>query len=379
MLVVSPMSDAFIPSSPPSPRPSQRLLSLDAFRGATIAFMVLVNNAGDGAHIYTPLEHAQWHGWTLTDVVFPSFLWIVGVAITLSLAKRVAAGASRAALFRQVLRRAAVIYALGLLVYLFPEFDFPHMRVLGVLQRIAICYLAASAIYLTTSIRGQIAWIASLLGSYWLLMTLVPVPGFGAGRLDVEGNFAHYVDSLILGAHNYAHTRTWDPEGLVSTLPALATALLGIMAGHILRLKKHLAERTVWLFVAGNLLLAAGLVCDTWLPINKKLWTSSFALFMGGLDFVLFALSIWLVDHLGARRWTRPFTILGMNAIAVYMAAEIFASLLDALGWQKRMFAAVFAPIASPNNASLLYALSFTLLMFGFAWLLHRRGWYLRV
>ena len=370
MLVVSPMSD---------PNPSQRLLSLDAFRGATIAFMVLVNNAGDSAHIYTPLEHAQWHGWTLTDVVFPSFLWIVGVAITLSLAKRVDAGASRAALFRQVLRRAAVIYALGLLVYLFPEFDFPHMRVLGVLQRIAICYLAASAIYLTTSIRGQIAWIASLLGSYWLLMTLVPVPGFGAGRLDVEGNFAHYADSLVLGAHNYAHTRTWDPEGLVSTLPALATALLGIMAGHILRLKKHLAERTVWLFVAGNLLLAAGLVCDTWLPINKKLWTSSFALFMGGLDFVLFALAIWLVDHLGARRWTRPFTILGMNAIAVYMAAELFASLLDALGWQKRIFAAVFAPIASPNNASLLYALSFTLLMFGFAWLLHRRGWYLRV
>lgn len=370
MLVFSPMSD---------PIPSQRLLSLDVFRGATIAFMVLVNNAGDGAHIYPPLEHAAWHGWTLTDVVFPSFLWIVGVAITLSLAKRMAAGASRSALFRQILRRAAIIYVLGLLVYLFPEFDFPHMRVLGVLQRIAICYLAASAIYLTTTIRGQIAWIAGLLTSYWLLMTLVPVPGYGPGRLDVEGNFAHYIDSIVLGAHNYAHTKTWDPEGIVSTLPSIATALLGIMAGHILRLRKDLAERTVWLFAAGNLLIAAGLVCDTWLPINKKLWTSSFALFMGGLDFVLFALSLWFVDHLGARRFTRPFTILGMNAIAVYMAAELFASTLDALGWQKQIFASVFAPIASPNNASLLYALSFTLLMFGFAWFLNRRGWYLKV
>lgn len=363
----------------PSPGAAQRLLSLDVFRGATIAFMVLVNNAGDGKHVYAPLEHAEWHGWTLTDVVFPSFLWIVGVAITLSLAKRVAAGASRPALLLQIARRAAIIYALGLLVYLFPEFDFAHMRVLGVLQRIAICYLAASAIYLTTSVRGQLAWIAGLLASYWALMTLVPAPGFDAGRLDVEGNLAHYIDRIVLGAHNYAHTRTWDPEGILSTLPALATALLGIMAGHVLRLKKDLVEKTAWLLVAGNLLLAAGLVCDTWLPINKKLWTSSFALFMGGLDFILFGLALWFVDHLGARRWTRPFTILGMNAIAVYMMAELFASAIDALGWQKQIFASVFAPLASPNTASLLYALSFTLLMFGFAWLLHRRGWYLKV
>ncbi len=358
---------------------SSRLVSLDAFRGATIALMVLVNDAGDGAHVYGPLEHAEWHGWTLTDVVFPSFLWIVGVAITLSLAKRVSAGASRLELFRNVVRRAAIIYGLGLIVYAFPYFHLPTMRLLGVLQRIAICYLLASAIYLTTKIRGQVLWIAGLLASYWMLMTLVPVPGYGPGRLDVEGNLAHYVDRIVLGSHNYRHTQTWDPEGIVSTIPALATALLGVMAGHILRMKKDLQERVVWMFVAGNLLIAAGLVCDAWLPINKKLWTSSFALFMGGLDFVMFALSLWFVDHLGYRRWARPFIIFGMNAIAVYMFAELLSSILDLTHWQKAIYQAVFVPLASPHMASALYAVAYTLFVFCFAWAMHRKGWYLKV
>src|SRR5580700_8586436 len=171
------------------PAAAQRLLSLDVFRGATMALMVLVNNSGDGAHTYGPLQHADWNGWTLTDTVFPAFLWIVGVAITLSLGKRLADGAQRSKLFLQVLRRAAILYVLGLVVYAYP-FDLSTQRLLGVLQRIAICYLIAAAIYLTTGLRGQLIWLVSLLAGYWLIMKLAPVPGYGAGQLDVEHNFA---------------------------------------------------------------------------------------------------------------------------------------------------------------------------------------------
>ena len=365
-----------------------RLVSLDAFRGATIALMVLVNTAGDGRFVYPPLQHSEWHGWTITDVVFPSFLWIVGVAMTFSLAKRMSTGASKLQIFLQAARRAAILYGLGLLVYLFPRFDFSTMRVLGVLQRIAICYLIVAAIYLTTGIRGQIAWIVGLLTGYWLLMTLVPVPGFGAGRLDVEGNFAHWIDRIVLGAHNYAETRTWDPEGIVSTLPSIATALLGVMAGHILRLRRSLAERTAWMFLAGNLLIAAGLIANIWMPINKKLWTSSFSLFMGGLDFVLLAGFVWLVDGQGYQRHVRPLLILGMNAITVYMASELIDAALSSIRWteaggmmtlRRWIYEHLFAPLAAPINASLLYAITYVLLMFAIAYGMHRKKWFLRV
>src|SRR5260370_28850712 len=267
----------------------ERLVSLDAFRGAIIALMVVVNDPGDSGNSYGPLQHSEWHGWTITDLVFPSCVWIIGVAITLSLSKRMEAGVPKGRLFAQVLRRAAILYALGLLVYLVPHFDFSTMRVLGVLQRLAICYLIASAIYLTSGIRAQIIWLGALLSSYWAIMFMAEVPGCGTGNLDVECNFAHYIDRMVLGAHNYASTRTWDPEGIVSTIPAIATALLGVMAGHILKLNKPLSQRTTWLFFVGSLLLAAGLICDIWLPINKKLCTSSFTLFVAGLARVVLA------------------------------------------------------------------------------------------
>ncbi len=365
-----------------------RLVSLDAFRGATIAFMILVNTPGDGRHVYAPLQHAEWHGWTPTDVVFPSFLWIVGVAMTLSMGRSLASGASRAHLLIHAMRRAAILFVLGVLVYVYPAFDLGTQRILGVLQRIAICYLIAAAIYLTTGIRGQLAWIAGLLTVYWLLMAFVPVPGYGPGRLDVEGNFAHYVDRLVLGSHNYRSTRTWDPEGIVSTLPAIATALFGIMAGHILRLKRTLAERTTWLFVAGNLLIAAGLVCDHWLPINKKLWTTSFSLFMAGLDFVLFAIFLWLVDGRGYKSVVKPLVIMGMNAIVVYLASEF---LDEAFGWirwtseghtitlHRWIFDNGFARWLPRMDASLLYAIVYTLVIYLFAWAMYRRGWFVRV
>ncbi len=357
----------------------QRLVSLDAFRGATIALMVLVNDPGDGRNAYGPLQHSEWHGWTITDVVFPSFLWIAGVAMALSFAKRLAEGTSRAQILTQALRRAAILYALGLFLYAFPAFDFSTLRVLGVLQRIAICYAVATAIYLTCGVRGQILWIVSLLTGYWLIMKLIPVPGYGPGNLDVGRNLANYVDSIVLGHHNYRHTKTWDPEGIVSTLPAIATALFGVLAGHLIRLKRDLAERTTWLFLAGNALIALGLICDLWLPINKKLWTSSFAIFMAGLDFVILAGFLWLVDGRGYKRAVRPLVIMGMNAIAVYMASELLAEILGSLGWHSPIYRHVFAPLASPVNASLIYAVVYTLLMYLVAYGMYRRGWFLRV
>ena len=353
-----------------------RLLSLDAFRGAIILLMVLVNNGG--SQNYRQLEHSAWDGWTVTDVVFPSFLWIVGVAITLSLGKRMTAGVNRAALFRQVLRRAAILFALGVALYLPPAFHFASMRIPGVLQRIAVCYLVASAIFLTTRLRGQALWIVGLLAAYWALMFFVPVPGYGAGHLDLKRNLAHFVDRAVFGPHNYKEG-DWDPEGLVSTLPAIATTLLGILAGHILRLQRNLSERTTWLFLSGAVLTAAGVMLDHWMPINKKLWSDSFVLFMAGLDFTLFAAFAWLVDGLNFRKWTIPFTIVGMNAIAIYLFSEVLSLVLDITGAHDWVSDHVFNQLALPRNASLLFALCFVSVTWVFGWALYKRGWFWKI
>lgn len=357
-------------------QPAPRLLALDAMRGATIVLMIIVNNGG-GPKSYAPLNHASWNGWTLTDTVFPTFLWVVGVSITLSLGKRIAAGVPRSRLLAQIFRRAAIIFVLGLAVYAFPEFHVASFRILGVLQRIAICYLIASLLYLYTGIRGQIIWLVSLLAVYWLAMTLIPVPGFGAGRLDLDGNLAHYVDGWVLGQHNY-DGRGWDPEGIVSTLPSIATALFGVMAGYIVRLQRALSERVTWLFLTGNILIGLGLICNIWLPINKKLWTDSFAIFMAGLDFVLLAGFLWIIDHLGYQRFAKPFAMVGMNAITLYLTSEFGSEILDMTSLHDRFYTLLVA-IASPVNASLLYALTFTLCNCAIGYVLYRRGWFLRV
>ena len=363
----------------PPPATGTRLVSLDAFRGATIALMVLVNTPGDWQHVYAPLEHSEWHGWTPTDVVFPSFLWIAGLSMTLSFAKRLSAGASRADLFRQAAKRAAILYLLGLFLYGFPEFDLSTLRLLGVLQRIAICGLAGAAIWLTTGVRGRIAWLVALLAGYWALMALVPVPGYGAGRLDVEGNLAHYVDRVVLGAHNYASTKTWDPEGIVSTLPAIGTFIFGMLAGEVMSRGEPLGRRLVRMALIGVVLLAIGLAWNPWLPINKKLWTSTFAVFMAGLDFVLLAGFAWLVDGKGWTKPVRPFVILGMNSIAIYMASEFLDVILSMLHWRRPIYESVFVPLASPINASLLYALAYTGTMFLIGWVMYRQRWFVRI
>lgn len=377
----SPVSAAPVAGVPAS----TRLTALDAFRGAAMLLMVLVNNGG-GPRSYVQLEHSRWNGWTLTDTVFPSFLWIVGVAITLSLGKRLQAGIAASSLVPQIVKRAVILYLLGFALYLPPQFDLSHSRILGVLQRIAICYLVASLLYLFTGVRGHIIAIAGLLILYTSLMMWAPVPGQGHGNWTVEGNFAHYVDSILLGPHNYASTRTWDPEGIVSTLPAIATALLGVMAGYVLRLKFTLTERIGWLFLAGAVLFCSGEIWSLWMPINKKLWSGSFTLLMAGLDFIALAVALWFVDKLGYKKVVKPLLIVGMNSITVYLASEIFAEVLDNIHSGSRgaslhelIYSRFFAPLGSIENASLFWALSFTLLMYLLAYFLYKKSWFWRI
>ena len=354
-----------------------RLTALDAFRGATMAFMVLVNNPGNGDFSYAPLKHADWDGWTPTDVVFPSFVWIVGVALTLALGKKLEAGNSCGQLLIQAAKRAAIIFFLGFLVYAVPHFDPATFRILGVLQRIAICYLITVAIYLYSTWRGQVAAIVALFGIYTALMFFGPVPGYASGHLDIDRNFAHYIDKIILGAHNYANTKTWDPEGIVSTLPAIASMLLGVMAGHILAWKSSLTEKIKYLVLCGGALFALGYLADLGMPINKKLWSCSFVMVMAGIDFLLFAGFLWIADLKGNRKIFAPFVIIGMNAITVYMASEFLDTAASIFGWRDAIYT-FFSRFLAPIDASLLYALLYVSLMYGIAWVLYQRRIFLR-
>ncbi|MBM3724830.1 MAG: DUF5009 domain-containing protein [Acidobacteria bacterium] len=361
-----------------------RLVSLDVFRGATIAGMILVNNSGNFSQTYAPLLHADWHGWTPTDMVFPFFLWMVGVSMTFSMARRVAEGADRGKLLAHALRRGLIIVGLGLALNLLPHFDFANLRFPGVLQRIGVCYMAATLIFLFTRWRGQVIALGGVLALYWGLMTLYPVPGHGAGVLSKEGNFARYFDGLLLEGHMWASSKTWDPEGIVSTLPAIGTTLFGVLAGHLLRTGLTLAEKCAWLMAGGNGLLFAGLMLSTWMPINKPLWTVPYAIFMAGLASAMFGLCYWLIDGQGWRRGTRWLAIYGMNAITIYVLSGLIAKTmglirlgeLTAKGWVMQN---ICLALASGPNASLLYALANVAVCYAAAWWMYSRGWFVRV
>ncbi len=353
-------------------------MSLDAFRGATIASMILVNNAGDSATTFAPLLHAKWHGWTFTDLVFPFFLWMVGIAMTFSYARRVEEGADKGKLLLHTLRRAALIFALGLLLNGFPKYDLATLRIPGVLQRIALCYLIGSCIFLYTRWRGQLAAIVALCTVYWMLMTLVPVPGFGPGVLEPVGNFAQWIDSMLLSGHMYARTKVWDPEGLVSTLPAIANVLFGALFGTLLRRDDlQPAEKASWILVAGAVLTFLGTILDHFMPINKQIWTPPYAVFTSGLAALSFGCFYWLIDVCGCKRGTGWLTVYGMNAIAAYVLSGLTAKLIGLSGWRPDIYA-VFSGALPPYLASLGYALANVGLIYLAVWAMHRRGWYLR-
>jgi predicted acyltransferase len=350
------------------------MYSLDIFRGATIAAMILVNNPGND-RAYAPLNHAQWNGWTSTDLVFPFFLFIVGVSLTLSFRSRLERGGSRRSLLLHTLRRSAVIFFVGLLLNGFPHFNLATWRVAGVLQRIALAYLAASVITLYFETRGIIAWTVALLAGYWLLMRFVPIPGIGMPGSDMpindpNANLSWYIDKLYLPGAMYEKTR--DPEGILSTLPAIATALIGVLTGKWLAQAVSPARKVVGMLSAGAAAILAGQLWNFWFPINKKLWTSSFVLLTAGCALIALATCYWICDvKLQRGWWTKPFVVFGTNAIAAYVLADIASSLLYSwrvqsghklLSLQDYLYRAIFGGASSKPFGSLLYSLLFVAL-----------------
>jgi predicted acyltransferase len=433
---------------------SQRLVSLDVFRGITIAGMILVNHPGSWSVMYQPLGHARWHGWTPTDLVFPFFLFIVGVAMTFSFDKRISLGHSKVRLFEQVVRRSVQIYCVGMIMYALPDLrlaapyifitaglgflfydeppfvlgetanirarkiggwfltalgliwfavNFPYfndsgLRVVGVLQRIAICYFVASLILMTTGVRGRIAWAAALLIGYWAILQWVPPPAsymdnvlkvkemlaqdpdawktnelaaFYRHSINVLENrplgmIGDWLDMTLLGNHLYRERP--DPEGLLSTIPAIATVILGILTGSWLRSDRDKLEKLCGLFFMANILLFIGICWDYSFPINKKIWTSSYVVFTAGMALHFLGMCFWLVDVKNRRKWAVPFLVFGTNAITVYFLAHLGSKFLgrwkleaggSAYSW---LYQNLFASWAGPLNGSLLFAITYVLI-----------------
>ncbi len=362
----------------------KRLASLDAFRGITIAAMILVNNPGTWSAVYPPLLHATWHGWTPTDLIFPFFLFIVGVAVAFAYTKRLAQDAKKGPLVVKALKRTLVLFGLGLLIAAYPFFnfspefglrDFGTLRIPGVLQRIAVCYFVATLLFLYTKPRWEYVTAAVILFGYWAAMTLIPVPGYGAGVLDEPaGTLAGYLDRVVFGDHLWSEAnREWDPEGFLSTFPAIVTTLIGVWTGRLLLSNRNPLEKTVRIFVWGLAALTAGYIWEWFFPINKALWTSPYVLLSGGLAMCGLGVCYWIADVRGRDRWTKPFVEYGVNAITVYVLSGLLVKTLLAIRvpngtdgsqtLQTWIFENVFAPIGTPEFASMLYAVVW---VFGF-------------
>ena len=406
----------YTPASSPIP-PRERLLSLDVFRGMTIAGMLLVNNPGSWGAIYPPLAHAPWHGWTPTDLIFPFFLFIVGITTHLSLESRRGRGDDQRALVRQILRRGALIFLAGLLLNGFPFFSWGsiegvtnpsfvdrvvdrlyHWRIMGVLQRIGLAYTFAALLTLRTTLRQQIVILSTLLIGYWFAITLLPVPPDGFRGIDVlatpSATLPAYVDRLILdwgafGNHLWVGGRTWDPEGILSTIPAIGTAMLGVMCGRWIGTGRPLSDRLAGMFAVGSIAMVAGLMWHWSFPINKNLWTSSYVLFTGGMAAVTLATCMWIIDEQRITRWTKPLVVYGMNPIVAFVGSGIMARLIYSIlkvesdgrpiALQAWLYHTLYASWLAPRNASLLFAITFVLVWLGILWALYQRRIFVKV
>lgn len=379
------MSSPSAPASALSPA-SPRLKSIDVLRGATIAAMILVNGQFSHEDSYRQLAHAAWDGWTFADTIFPCFLFIVGVSLTLSTASRMARGEDRTHLLGHALRRSLLIFGCGVVIdYLrFPSREFPfiglqdHLQLTGVLQKIAVCYLAAFLIYLWTGLRGVIFGIIGLNLLYLGLLYFYPVPGCGAGSLAVSCNFPGYLDEIVLDGFRWNST-AFDPDGVGAILPAITSVLFGVLAGQLLRSERRPRQRLLGLLGGGIVLIAAGELLATWVPLNKQLWTTSFAVFMSGLAATALASTIWLVDGRPLRPWFRPLEIFGLNAIAAYLISRLVANVPRVHIMGKSLYTDILAAVASPANASLLFAMVVLAAAYLAVWLMSRRGWYLKL
>lgn len=369
---------------------SGRLLSLDMFRGITIMGMILVNNPGSWQHIYPPLRHAKWHGCTFTDLIFPFFLFIVGVAMSFSFGKRREAGVPAGKFAIQIIRRTLILFGLGLFLNWMPYFDMANGRIPGVLQRIAVCYFFASWMILYLSRKNQIIVTSLLIVIYWIGMKFIPVPGHGAGILEAEGSMCWYLDNLLLAGHTWkwAPAAGFDPEGIFSTLTALVSTLTGVFTGDWLRSKKSELERLVGLFIGGNLGLLIGYILTIWMPLNKNLWTVSYVFYTTGFALHFLGMSYWLVDLRGYRKIATPFVIFGSNAIFVYVLSSAIAKLLYLIKLDRPygeisiktwLYQNVFQSWAGDINGSLFYAVTYMLIWLGVTYLLYRQKIFIKV
>ncbi|NUN07713.1 MAG: DUF5009 domain-containing protein [Ignavibacteriaceae bacterium] len=376
---------------------SDRLVSLDVFRGITIAGMILVNNPGDWGTVYAPLLHAKWHGCTPTDLIFPFFLFIVGVAITLSLTKRKMKGDNMSKLYLQITRRALILFFLGLFSAAYPFYNvfsgewvnLASLRIPGVLQRIGVVYFVAAILFLNTNIRTQAITGAVLLLLYWILMSLVPVPGVGYANLEPTTNLAAYFDNLLLGGHLWSASKVWDPEGILSTLPAIGTAISGIMLGHWLNTNHDKITKVAWIFVAANILLVVGWFWDLVFPLNKSIWTSSYVLWTSGLALHFFGFCYWFNDIKGVTWWTKPFIVYGSNAITVFFLSGLMAKSMAIIKWTNEagelislktyIYKTFYAPFFDPYFASFMFAITYVLLWLGLMWILHHKRIFIKV
>jgi predicted acyltransferase len=417
-------ADDEVPAPVTAPVPAgkatrERLLSLDVFRGLTIAGMLLVNDPGTWSSIYPPLEHAAWNGWTPTDLVFPFFLFIVGITTHLSLTSRRARGDDDAAIRRQIIRRGLLIFLFGFLMNGFPFFTWGsvagiahptlvqrvvdrllHWRIMGVLQRIGLAYICAALLSQGKSLKRQVITIVVLLYGYWFAMTVLPVPDSGAmGQLvlgDASRTMAAWWDRLLLdwsrfglGNHTWVNSVTWDPEGLFSTIPAIATTMLGNLAGQWIGTKRPLLDRLAALFAAGALGMVAGLMWNWSFPINKSIWTSSYVVFTGGMACVAIATIMWIVDVQGAKRWTKPLVIYGMNPMVAFVGSGVMERCIYSIftvpyhgkstALETALYEWGFHSWLEPMNASLAFAIAFVALWFGILYLLYKKQIFFKV
>jgi predicted acyltransferase len=362
-----------------------RLVSLDVFRGITIAAMILVNFPGNEEFVYAPLNHTHWNGISPTDLIAPFFLFIVGVAIAFSYSKRLEAGVRPSDLYPKLIWRAAKIYLVGMFLNvlgLFPDFNFADIRYTGTLHRIAIVFLVCGLIFLNSRWRTQAIIAAVILVAYWLALYLIPTPGYGKVMLERDINLAQWIDQHFMPGRLYQ--KVWDPEGILSTFPSIVTGITGMLAGRFLINVKSQEYRVMWLFLAGFISTIVGVAWNWVFPLNENIWTSSFVLFTSGLAAMTLASCIFIVDILNYRKPFQFGVIYGMNAIAIYVLADIIALPFYVIKFGgsslNEYFFNIFTSLgAAPKFVSMIYAIMYVGILFIPAYLLYRRKIFIRL
>lgn len=367
---------------------SERLLSLDIFRGITMAGMILVNNPGYfRADYYAPIMHAKWNGWTPTDLIFPFFLFIVGVSMTFSFANKIERGESRKKLIVQVIKRTLLLFLLGLIINGFPNFDLSTIRYMGILQRIALCYALCAIIFFNFKWRGQIIIASSILVIYYILMVHIPIPGQGVGVLESPGiSWAQYIDNLLMKGH--MQRPDFESKGILSTFPALVITLFGVTTGQYLRTDRPNYEKMTHLYFLGFIGLIIGLIWDACFPINQSLWTSSLVVLSSGLALLCFASCYFLADIKKITFGSKPFVIFGTNALTAYFCSTLLSRTLDLIKLNqpdgktisiKTFITDSLGFAGSPQNRMLLFAILYVLFWLGILTILYRRRIFIKI